>query len=65
MTLRFCQQIPSIGLSTCGKGGARLAARLGRPTTRQTILRRVLDLPDVLTGSVVFLGLDDFSFRSG
>src|SRR5689334_21339281 len=54
-TLRFCQQITSIGLATNGKGGARLAARLGIQTTRQTILRRILGLPDALTGSVLFL----------
>lgn len=64
-TIRFCQQITSIGLSTCGKGGAKLAARLGIQTTRQTILRRIMDLPDVLTGSVLFLGIDDFAFRRG
>jgi len=64
-TIRFCQQITSIGLSTCGKGGAKLAARLGIQTSRQTILRRIMDLPDVLTGSVLFLGIDDFSFRRG
>jgi transposase len=62
-TIRFCQQITSIGLSTCGKGGAKLAARLGIQTSRQTILRRTMDLPDVLTGPVLFLGIDDFSFR--
>jgi hypothetical protein len=64
-TIRFCQQITSIGLSTCGKGGAKLAARLGIQTSRQTLLRRIMDLPDVLTGSVLFLGRDDFSFRHG
>jgi transposase len=64
-TLRFCQQITSIGLATNGKGGARLAARLGIQTTRQTILRRILGLPDVFTGSVLFLGIDDFAFRRG
>src|SRR6266571_4578663 len=64
-TIRFRQQITSIGLSSGGKGGAKLAARLGIQTTRQTILRRIMDLPDVLTGSVLFLGLDDFSFRRG
>ena len=39
-TLRFCQQITSIGLATCGKGGKKLAARLGMQTSRNTILRR-------------------------
>jgi len=64
-TIRFCQQITSIGLSTCGKGGTKLATRLGIQTSRQTILRRIMALPDVLTGSVLFLGIDDFSFRRG
>ena len=50
MTIRYCQQITSIGLATCGKGGTRLAARLGIQTTRQTILRRIMDLPDPLSG---------------
>ena len=51
MTIRYCEQITSIGLATCGKGGARLAARLGIQTTRQTILRRIMDLPDVAAAS--------------
>src|SRR6266568_1316873 len=65
MTIRHCQQLTSIGLATCGKGGTRLAARLGVQTTRQTILRRIMALPDVAMGSVVFLGIDDFAFRRG
>jgi transposase len=65
MTIRCCQQITSIGLATCGKGGARLADRLGIQTTRPTILRRIMDLPDVSAGSVVYLGIDDFAFRCG
>jgi transposase len=65
MTIRYCQQITSIGLATCGKGGARLAARLGIQTTRQTILRRIMDLPESLSGSILFLGIDDFSFLRG
>lgn len=65
MTIRHCQQLTSIGLATCGKGGTRLAARLGIQTTRQTILRRIMDLPELSIGSVVFLGIDDWSFRRG
>jgi transposase len=65
MTIRGSQHITSIGLATCGKGGARLAARLGIPTTRPTILRRIMDLPDAFTQSVVYLGIDDFAFRRG
>ena len=65
MTIRHCQQITSIGLATCGKGGVRLAVRLGIQSSRQTILRRILDLPDLPTGSILYLGIDDFSFRRG
>src|SRR2546422_9802913 len=65
MTIRSGQQVTSIGLATCGKGGARLAARLGMRTTRQTILRRIMDLPDPAPESVLYLGIDDFSFRRG
>src|SRR5258707_15363304 len=61
MTIRHCQQITSIGLATCGKGGTRLAARLGIQTTRQTLLRRIMDLPDSSAGVILFLGIDDFS----
>jgi transposase len=59
-TIRFCQQVTSIGLVTCGKDGTRLAARLGIQTTRQTILRRIMALPDSPAGEILFLGIDDF-----
>jgi zinc-finger of transposase IS204/IS1001/IS1096/IS1165 len=59
-TIRHCQQITSVGLATCGKGGTRLAARLGIQTTRQTILRRIMALPDSSPGVILFLGIDDF-----
>jgi transposase len=65
MTMRYCEQITSIGLATCGKGGVRLAARLGIYTTRQTILRRIMELPDTPAGVILFLGIDDFSFQRG
>ncbi len=43
-----------------------MAARLGiHHTTRQTILRRIMDLPDLPPGSILFLGIDDFAFRRG
>lgn len=64
-TIRFTQQVTAIGLSTCGKGGARLAARLGIQTSRQTILRRIMALPDPTHGTVFHLGIDEFAFRRG
>ena len=47
-TIRLCQAMQSIGLSTCGQGGARLCERLSIQTSRQTILRRIMDLPHAL-----------------
>ena len=64
-TTRFCQHITCIGLSVCGNGGVKLAACLGIQTSRQTILRRIMDLPDAPPGALVFVGIDDFSFRRG
>lgn len=65
MTTRLREQITSIGLATCGKGGVRLAERLGIKTSRNTTLRRIMEVPDDARASVVYLGIDDFSFRRG
>ena len=65
MTIRLCQSLQSIGLATSGKGGAKLAARLGMQTSRYTILRRIMDLPDPPTGSVVYVGIDDLRVSKG
>jgi transposase len=65
MTTRLREQITSIGLATCGKGGVRLGHRLGIETSRNTTLRRIMNIPDDARGSVVYLGIDDFSFRRG
>src|SRR5262249_40906807 len=65
MTSRLREQITSIGLATCGKGGVRLADRLGIETSRSTTLRRIMDIPNEARASVVYLGIDDFAFRRG
>ena len=65
ITLRLCKALQAIGLATSGKAGSRLAKRLSIHTSRQTVLRRVMDLPPVPTPSVLYLGIDDFSFRRG
>ena len=38
---------------------------LGIETSRNTTLRRIMDVPDDARASVVYLGIDDFSFRRG
>jgi transposase len=38
---------------------------LGIQTSRQTILRQIMDLPDTPSGSVLLLGIDEFAFRRG
>jgi transposase len=65
MTTRLREQIASIGLATSGKAGVRLGDRLGIETSRNTTLRRIMDVPDEARASVVYLGLDDFAFRRG
>jgi transposase len=60
MTVRLCEEIQAIGLSTSGSLGTRLAARLGISTSWMTVLRRMMDLPTSAAGSVVALGIDDF-----
>jgi transposase len=65
MTTRLTHAFQSIGLATCGKLGARLAARLGMATSWMTIIRRVMALPLSPPARVLCLGLDDFSFRRG
>ena len=65
VTNRLCEAIQAIGLSTSGSLGARLAARLGIASSWMTVLRRIMDLPTPAAGSVVALGIDDFSFRRG
>src|SRR6266704_2716437 len=44
MTTRLREHITSTGLATCGKGGVRLADRLGIETSRNTTLRRIMDV---------------------
>jgi len=65
MTTRLREQITSIGLATSGEAGVRLGDRLGIETSRNTTLRRIMDVPDDPRASVVYLGIDDFAFRRG
>lgn len=64
-TIRLVLALQSIGSATSGNAGKRLAERLSIQTSRQTILRRIMDIPPPPKASVLYLGLDDFSFRRG
>ena len=64
-TIRLCHSLQSIGLATSGEGGSRLAQRLSIQTSRKTILRRIMEVPNVPFASPLYLGIDDFSFRRG
>lgn len=65
MTIRLCSSLQSIGLATSGEGGSRLAQRLSIQTSRKTILRRIMEVPNTPFASPLYLGIDDFSFRRG
>src|SRR5215469_2798529 len=55
MTTRLTQALFDIGRATCGKLGARLAARLWMPTSWKTVLRRIMAGPTPPVGSVAQL----------
>jgi hypothetical protein len=59
------QTLERIGLALAGRAGARLAARLGLPTSRSTVLRLVRALPDPPAATIMVLGVDDFALRRG
>ena len=65
MTIRLNEHLQAVGLATSGRGGIKLAVRLGMPTDRQTLLRRIMALPNRPEESVLYLGRDDFAFRRG
>jgi transposase len=64
-TLLSRTALERIGLALAGRTGARLAAGLGLPTSRNTLLRLVHALPDPRVGVVEVLGVDDFALRRG
>jgi transposase len=65
MTLRFCRELEKIGLATTGENGARLATRLGLPTSPATMLRRLKAASAPTVKKVTKVGIDDFAFRRG
>lgn len=55
----------AIGFSAGGEGGARLAEKLGMPTSPDTLLRRVKAAADEPGPPPRYVGVDDWSFRKG
>ncbi len=65
MTERLIATIQALGLALTGEGGARLARVLAMPTSADTILRRVLELPLPEVEHVAIVGVDDWAWRKG
>ena len=59
------RMLTGIALALAGRAGARLAAILGMPAGRRSLLRLVMALPDPAPQAVRVLGVDDFAFRRG
>lgn len=57
--------LSAVGLAMAGRAGARLAQRRGLSVGRDTLLRRVRDVPDPQPGCLPVLGVDDFALRRG
>ncbi|MFE2185929.1 transposase family protein, partial [Streptomyces sp. NPDC059455] len=62
-TERLRWTMSRLGLALAGRAGARLAAHLGIVTSRNTLLRRVMDLPDPKATQPRAVGVDDFALR--
>ncbi|GAX58433.1 hypothetical protein AQJ27_49815 [Streptomyces olivochromogenes] len=65
VTERLRQAMSEIGLALAGRAGARLARVMGIATSRTTLLRRVMDLPDPAATEPRAVGVDDFALRRG
>ncbi|WP_328743890.1 ISL3 family transposase [Streptomyces sp. NBC_00285] len=65
VTERLRQTMGAIGLALAGRAGARLAQVMGIATSRTTLLRRVMDLPDPTATEPRAVGVDDFALRRG
>ncbi|MET9040697.1 ISL3 family transposase [Streptomyces mirabilis] len=65
VTERLRHATGAIGLALADRAGARLAQIMGIVTSRTTLLRRVMDLPDSTASEPRAVGEDDFALRRG
>jgi transposase len=62
-TQRLADRQRAVGLALGGAAGARLTAHLNQPTSRDTVLRLVRQLPEPDEVTPRHLGVDDFALR--
>ncbi|MET8053980.1 transposase family protein [Streptosporangium sp. NPDC005286] len=53
----------SVAVGMAARAGARLAARLGMPVAKDTLLRLVRSVPEPPVGAVRVVAVDDFALR--
>ncbi|MFJ9909822.1 ISL3 family transposase [Streptomyces sp. NPDC101152] len=61
VTERLRKTMGAIGLALAGRAGVRLARLIGVTTSRTTLLRRVMELPDPTISEPRAAGVDDFA----
>jgi transposase len=64
-TTRLIQAHRWIGHALGGEAGSRLTKRLSLPTSPDTLLRRIREIPGRVASTPRILGVDDFAFRRG
>jgi transposase len=64
-TVRLTTALQQLGLALGGEAGARLGAKLHVPTSPDTLLRLVRQVPDSPMPAPTILGVDDWAIRRG
>ncbi|MEV0391357.1 ISL3 family transposase [Nonomuraea sp. NPDC050643] len=64
-TAGLTDRLAAIALALAGRAGSRLAAKLGMPTCRDTLIRLIRALPEPPAAAPTVIGVDDFALRKG